>query len=82
MYLAEELYFTGGNLMMGLDEETIMSTFNVTDPLHRKALLNSINRLKEKGVKPASNLWEFKVCNKLLLLLQLSLCTGDRSFDN
>lgn len=59
--------FPGGNLMLGLDEDTIMSTFNITDPLHRKALVNAINRVKEKGVKPASNLWEFKVCEKKFL---------------
>jgi len=53
--------FVGGNLVSSLDEDTIMSTFNITDPLHRKALLNAINRVKEKGVKSSSNLWEFKV---------------------
>ncbi|WAQ96236.1 BFAR-like protein [Mya arenaria] len=49
-----------GNLMLQLDEDTLVSTFNVTDPLHRKALFNSIATIKERGVKPPSNLWEFK----------------------
>ena len=53
--------FLVGQLLLGFDEENIDQTFNITDPLHKKALLNSIHILKEKGVKPPSNLWEFKV---------------------
>lgn len=52
-----------GQLLLGFDEESIDQTFNITDPLHKKALLNSIHILKEKGVKPPSNLWEFKALN-------------------
>lgn len=50
-----------GNLVLGLDESNIDKTLNVSDPLHRRALLNSVNIIKERGVKPPSNLWEFKV---------------------
>ena len=53
--------FSVGQLLIGFDEETIDQTFNISDPLHKKALLNSIHTLKDKGVKPPSNLWEFKV---------------------
>lgn len=46
--------------MYELDEDNIVVIFNITDPLHKKALINSINVIKTRGVKPPSNLWEFK----------------------
>jgi len=54
-----------GALIMELDEDTIVSTFNITDPLHQRALFNAIATIKLHGVKPASNLWEFKVLTDL-----------------
>ncbi|KAH3734715.1 bifunctional apoptosis regulator-like isoform X2 [Dreissena polymorpha] len=49
-----------GNLMFEFDEKTLISTFNISDPLHTKALFNAISTVQVKGVKPASNIWEFK----------------------
>ena len=47
--------------MLQLDDTNIDDIFNITDPLHRRALINSVNAIKDRGVKPPSNLWEFKV---------------------
>ena len=47
--------------MFEFDEKTLISTFNISDPLHTKALFNAISTVQVKGVKPASNIWEFKV---------------------
>lgn len=53
----------GGSLMLQLDETNIVDIFNISDPLHKRALINAVNIVKEKGVKPPSNLWEFKALN-------------------
>ncbi|XP_045213224.2 bifunctional apoptosis regulator-like [Mercenaria mercenaria] len=53
----------GGSLMLQLDETNIDSIFNISDPLHKRALINSVNVIKDRGVKPPSNLWEFKSLN-------------------
>lgn len=47
--------------MLELDETNVVDIFNISDPLHKRALINAVNIVKEKGVKPPSNLWEFKV---------------------
>ena len=62
--------------MLGFDEENIHQTFNITDPLHKRALLNSIGVLREKGVKPPSNLWEFKVSEKMFHIISLNEFIG------
>lgn len=47
--------------MFELDETNIANIFNISDSLHKKALINAISIVKERGVKAPSNLWEFKV---------------------
>ena len=59
--------FTGGYLVQGFNEETLVSTLNVTDTLHKQVLLQNLNQVKENGVKLPSNLWEFKVIYELYI---------------
>ncbi|KAK3586569.1 hypothetical protein CHS0354_001155 [Potamilus streckersoni] len=49
-----------GSLLLGIDNQTIHESLNVTNRLHAGALLNAIATLKDKGVKRPSDLWEFK----------------------
>lgn len=44
-----------------MDEESIESMLNVSIPLHKKVILESLGLLKEQGMKLPTNLWEFKV---------------------
>ncbi|KAL4240977.1 hypothetical protein ACF0H5_001759 [Mactra antiquata] len=53
----------GGSLMFELDESNIVNIFNISDSLHKRALINAIHVVKERGVKAPSNLWEFKALN-------------------
>ncbi|XP_034043582.1 bifunctional apoptosis regulator-like [Thalassophryne amazonica] len=57
-------------LMLG-DEELSKPPYNIENQTHRRAVLAELDRLKELGVKPPQNLWEYKAANagKSLFLL-------------
>ncbi|KAJ8318567.1 hypothetical protein KUTeg_003658 [Tegillarca granosa] len=60
-----------GSLLLGMDEESIESMLNVSVPLHKKVILESLDILKEQGMKLPANLWEFKALNPGLALFLL-----------
>uniref|UniRef100_A0A673ZX45 Bifunctional apoptosis regulator n=1 Tax=Salmo trutta TaxID=8032 RepID=A0A673ZX45_SALTR len=47
-------------LMLG-DEELTRAPYNIDNQAHRRAVLAELERIKELGVKPPQNLWEYKV---------------------
>uniref|UniRef100_A0A4W5M9C6 Bifunctional apoptosis regulator n=1 Tax=Hucho hucho TaxID=62062 RepID=A0A4W5M9C6_9TELE len=57
-------------LMLG-DEELTRAPYNIDNQAHRRAVLAELERIKELGVKPPQNLWEYKAVNagKSLFLL-------------
>ncbi|XP_028977946.2 bifunctional apoptosis regulator [Esox lucius] len=57
-------------LMLG-DEELTRHPYNIENLTHRRAILAELDRVKELGVKPPQNLWEYKAVNagKSLFLL-------------
>uniref|UniRef100_A0AAZ3QW62 Bifunctional apoptosis regulator n=1 Tax=Oncorhynchus tshawytscha TaxID=74940 RepID=A0AAZ3QW62_ONCTS len=57
-------------LMLG-DEELTRAPYNIDNQAHRRAMMAELERIKELGVKPPQNLWEYKAVNagKSLFLL-------------
>ncbi|XP_066516485.1 bifunctional apoptosis regulator-like isoform X2 [Hoplias malabaricus] len=53
------------------DEELFRAPYNIKNPSHRRAVLEELHKVKELGVKPPQNLWEYKAVNggKSLFLL-------------
>ncbi|KAM9390902.1 bifunctional apoptosis regulator-like [Salvelinus alpinus] len=47
-------------LMLG-DEELTRAPYNIDNQAHRRAVLAELEGIKELGVKPPQNLWEYKV---------------------
>ncbi|KAL1005127.1 hypothetical protein UPYG_G00054890 [Umbra pygmaea] len=61
-----------GRLLLMLGEEELnRHPFNIENLAHRRAVLAELDRVKELGVKPPQNLWEYKAVNagKSLFLL-------------
>ncbi|XP_063055788.1 bifunctional apoptosis regulator-like isoform X3 [Engraulis encrasicolus] len=61
-----------GRLLTLLDEEELSRPpFSVLNQAHRRAILEELQRVRELGVKPPQNLWEYKAVNggKSLFLL-------------
>nr|XP_046191305.1 LOW QUALITY PROTEIN: bifunctional apoptosis regulator-like [Oncorhynchus gorbuscha] len=56
--------------MLG-DEELTRAPYNIDNQAHRRAMMAELERIKELGVKPPQNLWEYKAVNagKSLFLL-------------
>ena len=46
--------------MLG-DEELTRAPYNIDNQAHRRAMMAELERIKELGVKPPQNLWEYKV---------------------
>ncbi|KAJ8001391.1 hypothetical protein DPEC_G00169030 [Dallia pectoralis] len=61
----------GRLLLMLSDEELNRDPYNIENHAHRRAILAELHRVKELGVKPPQNLWEYKAVNagKSLFLL-------------
>ncbi|XP_071796590.1 bifunctional apoptosis regulator-like [Asterias amurensis] len=51
-----------GNLLMGLNDESQLEEepFNIENPLHRRAILAALERIKQRGAKPPRDFWEYK----------------------
>ena len=52
-----------GNLLLSLSEYDLeRSPLNIEISYHKRALLKEIEILRTLGVKPPTDLWEYKVC--------------------
>ncbi|XP_036420555.1 bifunctional apoptosis regulator-like isoform X1 [Colossoma macropomum] len=53
------------------DEELSRPPYGIENPSHRRAVLEELHKVRELGVKPPQNLWEYKAVNggKSLFLL-------------
>ena len=50
-----------GLLLMAMEDNDLMKNLGIENSLHRRALMLALNQVRERGVKPPTNLWEYKV---------------------
>lgn len=49
-----------GHLLLAINENTLKTVLNVSEPLHQAAILSAIDSLRATGMKLPSTLWEYK----------------------
>ncbi|XP_064633263.1 bifunctional apoptosis regulator-like isoform X2 [Lineus longissimus] len=53
-----------GHLLLAINEEDLATRFNVTNALHRRGFMITLDTMKDLGAKAPSNLWEYKALHQ------------------
>ena len=70
------LVFVDGDLLLAMEDGDLLAAMQDITPLHQKAFMRAVHAVVELGIKPPTNLWEYKVSLSVFNCLRMILYTA------